>query len=99
MSGNELTLTFSGGGCNDVETVARVLEPIFGPADDLPKDEKATVHTVTFSSRLSEPVSVTLQGSPESVQRAFGALKQAFEVSDKGTAAGDQEQEHEVVLS
>lgn len=99
MTGAELTLTFSGGGIADVASVVRVLEPLFGPADELPKDEHATVHTVTFGRHLSEPVDVTLQGAPEAVQRACAALKAAFELLDEGMAAGDQEQEREVLLS
>jgi hypothetical protein len=44
------------------------------------------------SGRLSAPVTVTVQGSPEAVRRASDTLTRAFTARDDGAASGDQEQ-------
>ncbi|MFC8146224.1 hypothetical protein ACFUKV_31495 [Streptomyces paradoxus] len=113
MSGTQLTVTLSGGGADDARAVVRALEGTFGAPDELPADENATVHTATFdgeggtgpsdgggqgSGRLSAPVTVTVQGSPEAVRRASDTLTRAFTVRDDGAASGDQEQERELLL-
>ncbi|MFI8891535.1 hypothetical protein [Streptomyces paradoxus] len=113
MSGTQLTVTLSGGGADDARVVVRALEGTFGAPDRLPADENATVHTATFdgeaeagrageggegSGRLSAPVTVTVQGSPEAVRRASDTLTRAFTARDDGAASGDQEQERELLL-
>ncbi|MFF9032904.1 hypothetical protein [Streptomyces iakyrus] len=113
MSGTQLTVTLSGGGADDARAVVRALEGTFGAPDEVPADENATVHTATFdgegqtgpaggggedSRRLSAPVTVTVQGSPEAVRRASDTLTRAFTARDDGAASGDQEQERELLL-
>ncbi|MFF7376545.1 hypothetical protein ACFY96_14955 [Streptomyces massasporeus] len=113
MSGTQLTVTLSGGGADDARAVVRALEGTFGSPDELPADETATVHTATFdaetdagpaggdgaaSGRLSAPVTVTVQGSPEAVRRASDTLTRAFTARDDGAASGDQEQERQLLL-
>ncbi|MDL5199446.1 hypothetical protein [Streptomyces sp. ALI-76-A] len=113
MSDTELTVTLSGGSAADALVVVRTLEPVFGAPDELPSDEHATVHTATFAGdtsaqssrtsqdeagRLSAPVTVTVQGTPESVEKASDALSRAFSADDEGAASGDQEQERQLVL-
>ncbi|MET9393029.1 hypothetical protein ABZY20_21960 [Streptomyces sp. NPDC006624] len=113
MSGTQLTVTLSGGGADDARTVVRVLEGAFGAPDELPGDEDATVRTATFGDatpeggaadtgegggRLSAPVTVTVQGSPEAVRRASDTLARAFTARDDGAASGDQEQERQLLL-
>ncbi|MFD8228101.1 hypothetical protein ACFV16_28540 [Streptomyces massasporeus] len=113
MSGTQLTVTLSGGGADDARAVVRALEGTFGSPDELPADENATVHTATFdaesdagaaggdgagSGRLSAPVTVTVQGSPEAVRRASDTLTRAFTARDDGAASGDQEQERQLLL-
>ncbi|MFE7902637.1 hypothetical protein ACFU3E_35115 [Streptomyces sp. NPDC057424] len=112
MSGTQLTVTLSGGGADDARAVVRALEGTFGAPDELPADENATVHMATFdgeteagtagdgegSGRLSAPVTVTVQGSPQAVRRASDTLTRAFTARDDGTASGDQEQERQLLL-
>ncbi|MFE1249435.1 hypothetical protein [Streptomyces sp. NPDC058735] len=112
MSGTQLTVTLSGGGADDARTVVRALEGAFGAPDELPGDENATVRTATFEGgapggeggsageggRLSAPVTVTVQGSPEAVRRASDTLARAFTTRDDGAASGDQEQERQLLL-
>lgn len=113
MSGTELTITLSGGSAADAQKVVRALEPVFGAADGLPDDDRATVHTATFTGdgselperlpqhsvgHLSAPVSVTVQGTPESVEKASDTLSRAFSAHDRGAASGDQERERQLVL-
>ncbi|MFJ8596246.1 hypothetical protein [Streptomyces sp. NPDC093598] len=112
MSGTQLTVTLSGGGADDARAVVRALEGTFGAPDELPADENATVHMATFggetqgpadggaqeSGRLSAPVTVTVQGSPEAVRRASDTLTRAFTARDDGAASGDQEQERQLLL-
>ncbi|MFI8189174.1 hypothetical protein ACIF8T_10320 [Streptomyces sp. NPDC085946] len=113
MSGTQLTVTLSGGGVDDAQAVVRALEEVFGAPDEMPGDERATVRTATFdggaapgaggsegadSPRLSTPVTVTLQGTPEAVQRAGDTLGKAFTARDQGAASGDQEQERQLLL-
>ncbi|MFD5949259.1 hypothetical protein ACFWAZ_07235 [Streptomyces collinus] len=113
MSGTQLTVTLSGGGADDARAVVRALEGTFGAPDELPADENATVYTATFdgegqtgpaggggegSGRLSVPVTVTVQGSPQAVRRASDTLTRAFTARDDGAASGDQEQERELLL-
>lgn len=107
-----LTLTLSGGTAADARAVVHTLESVFGAADDLPGDGKATVHTATFDNdvptggwaappsapRLSAPVTVTLQGSPEAVRRADETLTAAFTCHEEGMVSGDQEQEWQLRL-
>jgi hypothetical protein len=113
MSGTQLTVTLSGGGADDARAVVRALEGTFGAPDERPADENATVHTATFdgerdggsagngeegAGRLSAPVSVTVQGSPEAVRRASDTLARVFTARDDGAASGDQEQERQLLL-
>ncbi|MEU1853546.1 hypothetical protein ABZ499_30855 [Streptomyces sp. NPDC019990] len=113
MSGTQLTVTLSGGGAGDARAVVRALEGTFGAPDELPADENATVHTATFdggedatpaagagedAERLSAPVTVTVQGSPEAVRRASDTLTRVFTARDGGAASGDQEQERQLLL-
>ncbi|PZT70229.1 hypothetical protein DN402_32035 [Streptomyces sp. SW4] len=112
MSDTQLTVTFSGGGVDDARAVVRVLEGVFGTARDVPSDERATVRSATFTApltpeaagpgegggRLSAPVTVTVQGAPQAVAAAVETLARAFRTRDEGTAAGDQEQERELLL-
>ncbi|MFD5910920.1 hypothetical protein ACFWHL_19610 [Streptomyces massasporeus] len=113
MSGTQLTVTLSGGGADDARAVVRALEGTFGSPGELPADENATVHMATFdgerdagpaggdgaaSGRLSAPVTVTVQGSPEAVRRASDTLTRAFTARDDGAASGDQEQERQLLL-
>ncbi|MEU1319754.1 hypothetical protein [Streptomyces tibetensis] len=112
MSDTQLTVTLSGGGTDDARAVVRALEGTFGAPDELPADGSATVHTATFdgesagsaggdakaSGRLSAPVTVTVQGSPEAVRRASDTLTRAFTARDDGAASGDQEQERQLLL-
>jgi hypothetical protein len=114
MSGTQLTVTLSGGEAADAQTVVRALEGVFGAPDELPTDESATVRTATFSAgtdagrgapgaprnagRLSTPVTVTVQGTPQAVRKASETLTRAFTARDEGAAAGDQEQERQLRL-
>ncbi|MEU0742979.1 hypothetical protein [Streptomyces sp. NPDC006134] len=113
MSDTQLTVTLSGGGIDDARTVVRALEGVFGAPDDLPADERATVRTATFrasaapqtaaapsadAGRLSAPVTVTVQGSPQAVATASETLTRAFSVREEGAASGDQEQERQLLL-
>ncbi|WP_086565522.1 hypothetical protein [Streptomyces africanus] len=113
MSGTQLTVTLSGGGADDARAVVRTLEGTFGAPDELPADENATVHMATFdgdgdappagsagsgAERLSAPVTVTVQGTPEAVRRASDTLTRAFTSRDDGVASGDQEQERQLLL-
>lgn len=112
MPGTQLTVTLDGGGVADAQAVVKALEGAFGAPDRLPADEDATVRTATFSAdpagaapgggegggRLSAPVTVTVQGTPESVRRASETLARAFTAHDQGTAPGDQEQERQLRL-
>ncbi|WP_411149894.1 hypothetical protein [Streptomyces sp. A30] len=106
----QLTVTLSGGSATDAQQVVRALEPAFGSPDRLPTDENATVHTATFAvggaghpqesvGHLSAPVTVTVQGTPEAVDKASETLAHAFSAHDQGTASGDQEQERQLLLT
>ncbi|MFE9444520.1 hypothetical protein ACFYO2_37350 [Streptomyces sp. NPDC006602] len=108
--GTELTVTLSGGSAADAQKVVRALEPAFGAPDELPADENATVHTATFAAggggtsrgtagHLSAPVTVTVQGAPEAVEKASDTLARAFSAHDQGTASGDQEQDRQLLLT
>ena len=113
MSGTELTVTLSGGSTTDARAVVRALEPAFGSARELPADKNATVHTATFdggaadrsdpvgqgtADHLSAPVTVTVQGTPQAVEKASSTLAQAFALRDQGAASGDQERERQLLL-
>ncbi|MFE1749276.1 hypothetical protein [Streptomyces anandii] len=114
MPGTQLTVTLDGGEVADAQAVVKALEGAFGAPDRLPADDNATVRTATFSAapagaapsggggagggRLSAPVTVTVQGTPESVRRASETLARAFTAHDEGTAPGDQEQERQLRL-
>jgi hypothetical protein len=109
MPGTQLTVTLSGGEVADAQTVVRALEGAFGAPDEFPTDENATVRTATFSAgtgrgapreagRLSTPVTVTVQGTPQAVRKASETLTRAFTAHDEGAAAGDQEQERQLRL-
>jgi hypothetical protein len=113
MSDTQLTVTLSGGGIDDARAVVRALEAVFGAPDDLPGDERATVRTATFrapespeaggapqaeTGRLSAPVTVTVQGSPQAVATASQTLSRAFSAREEGAASGDQEQERQLLL-
>ncbi|MCX4475329.1 hypothetical protein OOK44_02520 [Streptomyces cellulosae] len=111
MSDTQLTVTLSGGNADDARAVVGALEGTFGPPDERPSDTDATVRMATFGGEgegtgagqdgvrpLSEPVTVTVQGTPEAVRRASDALSRAFTARDEGAAAGDQEQERQLVL-
>ncbi|MFD6285521.1 hypothetical protein [Streptomyces sp. NPDC060205] len=108
-----LTLTLTGGSAADARAVVHTLEPVFGSPDTLPGDDGATVYTATFgggdapageggkssaADKLSTPVTVTVQGSPEAVRQADETLSAAFTVHEEGAASGDQEQERELRL-
>ncbi|MBR8639856.1 hypothetical protein KEF29_12555 [Streptomyces tuirus] len=113
MPGTQLTVTLSGGGADDARAVVQALEGTFGAPDRLPADDDATVHMATFdggtgtgpagsgaqgAGRLSAPVTVTVQGTPEAVRRASDTLTRAFTTRDDGVASGDQEQERQLLL-
>ncbi|AKZ53975.1 hypothetical protein SAM23877_0926 [Streptomyces ambofaciens ATCC 23877] len=111
MSDTQLTVTLSGGGIDDARAIVRALEEVFGAPDGLPGDEQATVRTATFDSpdaprastaaragSLSEPVSVTVQGSPQAVEAASETLSHAFTTRNEGAASGDQERERQLLL-
>ncbi|MFK4148786.1 hypothetical protein [Streptomyces sp. NPDC004065] len=113
MSGTQLTVTLDGGQVADAQAVVSALEEVFGAPDGLPSDERATVRTATFSGettagtpadaaggghRLTAPVTVTVQGTPEAVRRARDTLNRAFSARDEGVSAGDQEQERRLRL-
>ncbi|MFE5398901.1 hypothetical protein ACFQ9U_30635 [Streptomyces sp. NPDC056568] len=113
MSDTQLTVTLSGGGIDDARAIVRALEQVFGAPDGLPGDERATVRTATFDSpdapraataggtagaTLSEPVSVTVQGSPQAVEAASETLAHAFSTRNEGAASGDQERERQLLL-
>ncbi|WP_217139994.1 hypothetical protein [Streptomyces sp. AC627_RSS907] len=113
MSDTQLTVTLSGGGIDDARTIVRALEGVFGAPDALPTDERATVRTATFTSpvapeagaapeeaggRLSAPVEVTVQGTPQAVEAASETLSHAFTLRNEGAASGDQERERQLLL-
>ncbi|MFI9267625.1 hypothetical protein ACIG5C_25060 [Streptomyces werraensis] len=113
MSDTQLTVTLSGGDAADARAVVGALEGTFGPPQERPSDTDATVRMATFGGEgegtgtgtaedghrpLSEPVTVTVQGTPEAVRRASDALSRVFTARDEGAAAGDQEQERQLVL-
>lgn len=111
MSDTQLTVTLSGGDADDARAVVGALEGTFGPPQERPSDTDATVRMATFGGEgvgtgtadngrrpLSEPVTVTVQGTPEAVRRASDALSRSFTARDEGAAAGDQEQERQLVL-
>ncbi len=108
--GTELTVTLSGGSADDAQKVVRALEPAFGAPDELPTDTNATVHTATFAAggagtsqgsvgHLSAPVTVTVQGTPEAVEKASDTLVRAFSAQDQGISSGDQERERQLLLT
>lgn len=113
MTDTQLTVTLSGGGIDDARAVVRALEGVFGAPDDLPADERATIRTATFrpsstperagdppagGGRLSAPVTVTVQGTPQAVATASETLSRAFSAREEGAASGDQEQERQLLL-
>ncbi|WP_395576355.1 hypothetical protein [Streptomyces sp. BK79] len=113
MSDTQLTVTLSGGGIDDARAVVRALEGVFGAPDAPPADEGATVRTATFDASaaaeaapapgeaggtLSEPVTVTVQGTPQAVEAASETLSRAFTTRDEGAASGDQERERQLLL-
>ncbi|WP_320772947.1 hypothetical protein [Streptomyces sp. CRN 30] len=113
MSDTQLTVVLSGGGIDDARAVVHALQDVFGAPDELPADDGATVRTATFGSpsqpkapgapdaggaRLSAPVTVTVQGTPQAVSAASETLARAFTARDDGAASGDQEQERELHL-
>ncbi len=49
-------------------------------------------------ARLTEPVSVTLQGGYRAVDQLREQLESAFSVSEEGSASGDQEKELQLRL-
>lgn len=111
MSDTQLTVTLSGGDADDARAVVGALEGAFGPPQERPSDTDATVRIATFGGEgrgtgagrtdtrpLSEPVTVTVQGTPEAVQRASDTLTRAFAARDEGTVSGDQEQERQLLL-
>ncbi|MEU6253949.1 hypothetical protein [Streptomyces sp. NPDC047043] len=114
MSGTELTLTLSGGTAADARAVVRALEPAFGaPEEELPADDRVTVHTARFEhdpadpppggapgtgGQLSGAVTVTVQGSPEAVAKARERLGHTFTAQEQGSVSGDQEQEWQLLL-
>ncbi len=111
MSDTQLTVTLSGGDADDARAVVGALEGTFGPPQERPSDSDATVRIATFGGEgrgrapgagdtrpLSEPVTVTVQGTPEAVRRASDALSRSFTARDEGAAAGDQEQERQLLL-
>ncbi|MFI0505200.1 hypothetical protein ACH3WN_20500 [Streptomyces albogriseolus] len=111
MSDTQLTVTLSGGDADDARAVVGALEGTFGPPQERPSDTDATVRMATFGGEgqgagagrtdrrpLSEPVTVTVQGTPEAVRRASDALARSFTARDQGAAAGDQEQERQLLL-
>lgn len=48
--------------------------------------------------QLTEPVTVTLQGGYQAVDRLHAGLARTFTVQDVGSSSGDQEQEVQLVL-
>lgn len=111
MPDTQLTVTLSGGDVDDARTVVRALEGTFGAARQRPSEERATVRVATFTGEgrepaggredagpLSAPVNVTVQGTPQAVRRAGDTLMRSFTTRDEGTAAGDQEQERQLLL-
>ncbi|MEQ8146434.1 hypothetical protein [Streptomyces sp. OP7] len=111
MSDTQLTVTLSGGDTEDARAVVGALEGTFGPPQERPSDTDATVRMATFAGEgqgdasgrtdtrpLSEPVTVTVQGSPEAVRRASDTLSRSFTTRDEGAVAGDQEQERQLLL-
>ncbi|CAL9318020.1 hypothetical protein [Streptomyces sp. SudanB66_2053] len=111
MSDTQLTVTLSGGDADDARAVVGALEGTFGPPQERPSATDATVRIATFGGEgqgsgagrtdtrpLSEPVTVTVQGTPEAVRRASDALSRSFTARDEGAAAGDQEQERQLLL-
>ncbi|CAM5709137.1 MULTISPECIES: hypothetical protein [Streptomyces] len=111
MSDTQLTVTLSGGDADDARAVVGALEGTFGPPQERPSDTDATVRVATFGGEgqgpgagrtdtrpLSEPVTVTVQGTPEAVRRASDTLSRSFTARDEGAAAGDQEQERQLLL-
>ncbi|MGA5317014.1 hypothetical protein ACPCTK_23310 [Streptomyces pseudogriseolus] len=111
MSDTQLTVTLSGGDADDARAVVGALEGTFGPPQERPSYTDATVRIATFDGEgqssgagrtdtrpLSEPVTVTVQGTPEAVRRASDALSRSFTARDEGAAAGDQEQERQLLL-
>ncbi|MFI1534658.1 hypothetical protein [Streptomyces anandii] len=68
------------------------------PAGAAPSGGGGTGGSGASGGRLSAPVTVTVQGTPESVRRASETLARVFTAHDEGTAPGDQEQERQLRL-
>ncbi|AOP47895.1 hypothetical protein [Streptomyces lydicus] len=99
----------------DAHTVFGALNALFSSdraTEDVPQSSAGpgpTVWTMTVDvsaapaaarpGRLTEPVTVTLQGGPWAADRLHAGLASVFTVQDAGSASGDQEQERQLRLS
>ncbi|MGW7452683.1 hypothetical protein [Streptomyces sp. NPDC054787] len=69
-------------------TTVNAAETASGPAQTAPQDGVS----------LDGTVLVGLQGGPRAVDRVVAALKDAFAVDERGTVAGDQEKEVDLLI-
>ncbi|MEW2136405.1 hypothetical protein AB0892_07310 [Streptomyces sp. NPDC005409] len=69
-------------------TTVNAAETASGPARTVPQDGVS----------LDGTVLVGLQGGPRAVDRVVAALKDAFAVDERGTVAGDQEKEVDLLI-
>ncbi|MEU6759482.1 hypothetical protein [Streptomyces sp. NPDC046685] len=73
---------------NAAETASGPAATASGPAQTAPQDGVS----------LDGTVLVGLQGGPRAVDRVVAALKDAFAVDERGTVAGDQEKEVDLLI-
>ncbi|MFE0678346.1 hypothetical protein [Streptomyces sp. NPDC058867] len=108
------TVSLTGTSKEDAATVLGVLRAVFPtdrPVDDVAQQrpgDRSSVWSADFEptagwnapdpAPLHGPVSATVQGSPQAVDRLFEVLSTAFAVQQWGVASGDQEKEVDLRL-
>ncbi|MFD7894576.1 hypothetical protein ACFV0C_00570 [Streptomyces sp. NPDC059568] len=111
---DEVVVALTDGAKEDAHAVFGVLRTAFAcdrAPDDVPKDvveRRPTVWLATFDAshpgrkpgptRLTAPLTATLQGGYSAVDSMRRTLASVFTVHDVGTAFGDQEEEIQVLL-
>jgi hypothetical protein len=111
---SQVVVALNGNSKDDAHAVFGALRTAFAtdrPADDPPQDvseDRPTVWTATFDvsgvraqpepTRLTAPVTASVQGGYAAVDNLRRTLAAAFAVQVVGTAAGDQEEEVQLRL-
>ncbi|WP_093801120.1 hypothetical protein [Streptomyces sp. Wb2n-11] len=113
-TGTQVLVEVTGSSKEDANAVFGALCTAFTsdrPSDDAPRDDtggRPMVWSATYDvsavreqaapARLTESVSVTLQGGYRAVDQLREQLESAFSVSEEGSASGDQEKELQLRL-